>query len=268
MPTVPDTTHDKDTVQAQQEFVLVDELQVGLDRATITRTAQIHLPETHAAQGAQEEHDLHSAESSPTSSHNVVDSMKAKKHRAGLRIRKTLHIGRSSDDFEYTTTSLVGAPAEGSGSRYMTDAPEPDEPTLKDFLHNPIDTVKARISEKSNQQVAGQITAKEVPHGDEVDMIRASEAVEDAQNDTQRLLAIKDLSKLMKERQATFARWTLDRHITKIRRLPQGETKLRPRSDFEKIDTHAGMVTDWRAYGQHVSQQHPTKSLKSLTSHV
>ncbi|OAG06918.1 uncharacterized protein CC84DRAFT_1088757 [Paraphaeosphaeria sporulosa] len=235
-------------MQAQQEFVLVDEFQVGLDRAKITNTAQIQLPETHEAQGAQDERHLRSAESSAASSHNVVDSMKARKHRAGLRIRKTLHIGRSSDDFEYTTTALVGAAAEGSGSRYMTDAPEPDEPTMKDFLHNPIDTVKARISEKGNQQVSGQITAKEVPHGDEVDMIRASEAVEDAGNDTQRLLAIKDLSRLMKERQATYARWTLDRHITKIRRLPQGEIKVRPRSDFQKLDQNADTVTNWRAY--------------------
>ncbi|KAL5411508.1 hypothetical protein PMIN03_004836 [Paraphaeosphaeria minitans] len=252
MSTVRDTTHGRDVMQAQQEFVLVDELQVGLDRAKITKTAQIQLPETHEAQGPEEERHLHSAETSPAPSHNVVDSLKAKKHRAGLRIRKTLHIGRSSDDFEYTTTALVGAAAEGSGSRYMTDAPEPDEPTMKDFFHNPIDTVKAKISDKGNQQVAGQITAKEVPHGDEVDMIRASEAVEDARNDTQRLLAIKDLSMLMKERQATYARWALDRHITKIRRLPRGEIQLRPRSDFQKLDPQAGMLTDWRAYVQHL----------------
>ncbi|KAF2440804.1 hypothetical protein P171DRAFT_500312 [Karstenula rhodostoma CBS 690.94] len=233
-------------MQAQRDFVPVDEFQVGLDRARITRAAQIQLPETHETQGAQA--DGYSPESPPASSHNVVDSMKAKKHRAGLKIRKTLHIGRSSDDFEHTTTALVGAASEGSGSRYMTDAPEPDEPTMKDFLHNPIDTVKAKISEKGNQQVAGQITAKEIPHGDEVDLMHASDAVEHARDDAHRLLAIEDLSRLMKERQATYARWTFDRHITKIRRLPRGEIKLRPRSDFEKLNPQAGMATDWKAY--------------------
>lgn len=136
----------------------------------------------------------------------------------------------------------------------MTNAPEPDEPTIKDYLLNPIDTFKARISEKGNQQVAGQITAKEIPHGDEVDLIRASEAVEHARDDTHRLLAIDDLSRLVEKRQSTYARWTFDRHITKVRRLPRGEIKLRLKSDFEKLDPQAGMVTDWRSYVQHVGQ--------------
>jgi hypothetical protein len=245
-------THVTDTMQGPQDPILVDEFQVGLDRAKITRTSQIHLPESH------ETHDEGGNDYNPdgplASSHNVVETIKAKKHRAGLRIRKTLHIGRSSDDFEYTTTALVGAGVEDSGSRYMTDAPEPDKPTVKDFLHNPVDTVKSKISEHTNQQVAGQITAKEIPHGDEVDLIHASEAVEHARDDTQRLLAIKDLSKLVKERQATYARWTLDRHITKIRRLPRDKIKSKPRADFQKHDPQKGIVTDWRAYGQHVGQ--------------
>lgn len=252
MSTVRATSQSGDALGAQQESVHVEELQMGLDRAAIATTAQIQLPEKHKTQDAQGEPRLHSAEHSPASSHNVVDSMKAKRHRAGLKIRKTLHIGRSSDDFEYTTTALVGATSKDSGSRYVTDAPEPDEPTMKDFLHNPVSTVKTKISEKGNQHVVGQVTAKEIPHGDEVDLIRASEAVEEAEGDTQRLLAIEDLSRLMKERQATYARWTLDRHITKIRRLPESVLQLRPRSDFKKSDPQAGMVTDWRSFFKHV----------------
>ncbi|KAJ4358201.1 uncharacterized protein N0V89_002780 [Didymosphaeria variabile] len=237
-------------MQARQDPVLVDEFEVGLDRAKITKAAQIQIPEPHET--PSEDSDDQCQSGSPhTSSHSVVESIKAKKHRAGLKIRKTLHIGKASDDLEYTTAALAGA-GTSSESRYVTDAPEPDKPTMKDFLHNPLDTVRSKISEQTDQQVAGQITAKEVPHGDEVDLIHASEAVERAQDDAQRLLAIKDLSKLLKERQATYARWTLDRHVTKIRRLPRDEIKLRPRSDFEKQDPRKGLITDWRAYGQNL----------------
>jgi hypothetical protein len=242
-------------MQAREEPVLVNEFEVGLDRAKITDTAQIELNESHSSQDQSAE--VHAEPDSPRSSssaHHVVDSIKLKKHKAGIKIRKTLHIGKASDDLDHTTTALVGAAEEPSGSRYATAPPEPEKATVKDFIHNPIDTVKAKVSEHGNQQVASQITAKEIPHGDEVDLLRASEAVEDAQNDVQRLLAIQDLSKLMKERQAKYARWTLDRHISKVRLLPREQIRLKPRSDFERYNPQEGLVIDWKAYTQHVSQ--------------
>lgn len=243
-------------MQARQDPVLVNEFDVGLDRAKITKSAQIELPESHNTQ--EQSADVVVEPDSPRSStHNVKESIKLKKHKAGTKIRKTLHIGRASDDVDLTTTAIAGTNEQPSQSRYETDPPEPDKPTFKDFLHNPVDTVKQKVSEQGNRQVAGQITAKEVPHGDEVDLVRASEAVEDAKNDAQRLLAIQDLSKLLKERQATYARWTLDRHVTKVRLLPREQIRLRPRSDFETYNPQEGVVIDWKAYGQHVSHELP-----------
>lgn len=240
-------------MQAQKEPILVDESKIGLDRAKITKAAQIQLPKSHSAQhrGANVHVEPDNANSS---SHNVVDSIKQKKHRAGSKIRKTFHIGRASDDLDLATTAIAGGNEEPSESRYMTEPPEPDKATMKDFIHDPVETVKAKLPENTNKQFAAQITAKEVPHGDEVDLIHASEAVEAAQSDTQRLLAIQDLSRLMQERQATYARWTLDRHITKVRILPRNQVKLKPRSDFEKHNPQEGLIIDWNAYFQHVSQ--------------
>lgn len=237
-------------MQARQEPVLVDEFDVGLDRAKITKSTQIQLPESHVKeQSANTDAD---PENPRSSTHNVKESAKLKKQKARVKIRKALHIGSAADDFDLTTTAIAGS-NEVSDSRYMTDPPGPNKATFKDFVHKPIDTVKAKLSEHSDQQIAGQITGKEVPHGDEVDLLHASEAVEDATTDTQRLLAIQDLSKLMKERQATYARWTLDRHVTKVRLLPREQIRLRPRSDFEKDNPQEGLVIDWQAYGKHVS---------------
>ena len=240
-------------MQAQQQPILVDESKIGLDRAKITKSAQIQLPKSHSTQhrGAS----VHVEPDSPSSSsHNVVDSIKQKKHRAGSKIRKSLHIGRASDDLDLAVTAIAGDNGEPSESRYVTDPPEPDKATMKDFIHDPIDTIKAKLSENSNKQFAAQITAKEVPHSDEVDLIRASEAVDAAQSETQRLLAIEDLSKLMQERQATYVRWTFDRHITKVRVLPRDRIKLKPRTNFEKYNSQEGLVIDWKAYFQHVSR--------------
>ncbi|KAH6643005.1 hypothetical protein C7974DRAFT_114432 [Boeremia exigua] len=236
--------------QRQQEPALVDEFEIGLDRAKITKSAQIQLPESHETEKQGTESDSES-DSPRSPSHNLVESIKFKKHKAGIKIRKKLHIGRASDDFDLTTTAIAGR-HDASQSRYVTDAPEPDRTTFKDFVHNPIDSVRAKVAEHSNQQFAGQMTAKEIPHSNEVDLLQASEAVEAANTDAQRLLAIQDLSKLMKERQATYARWTIDRHITKVRLLPREEMKLKSRSDFEKYSPQEGLVIDWRAYGQHL----------------
>lgn len=249
-------------MEAGQESVTVDELNFGLDRARITRSSEIELPESHEA--SQDTNVQTEPESPCSSSHNVVDSIKQKKHKAGIKIRKTLHIGRASDDFELTSTAIVGGSDEPSGTRYASDPPEPEKVTMKDFIHNPLDTIRAKASEFSNQQVAAQITAKEVPHGAEVDLIHASEAVEDAKNDAQRLLAIQDLSKLMEERQTIYARWTLDRHVTKVRLLSQVQIELKPRSEFEKYNSLEGVVIDWRAYGQHVTYE----SFSKLRGHA
>ncbi|XPT02863.1 hypothetical protein M3J09_011969 [Ascochyta lentis] len=243
-------------MQARKEPALIDAFEVGLDRAKITKSAQIQLADSQSSQ--DESADVQDEPDSPRS-HNVVEAIKQKKHKAGIKIRKTLHIGRASDDFDLTTTAIAGGNNDPSESRYVTSAPVPDKATMKDFVHNPVDAIRAKITEHSNQQVAAHITAKEVPHGNDVDLIHASEAVEKAEDDAQRLLAIQDLSKLMQERQATYARWTFDRHITKVRLLPREQNELKPRSDFETYDPQEGLVIDWKAYGQHLLVYYATQ---------
>lgn len=240
-------------MEASQEPVVVDAFDVGLDRAKINETGQIQLPEPHDVQ-QQDIEDRIQPHSSRSSTHNVVDTLKTKKHKAGIKIRKTLHIGRASDDLDLSMSALAGHEEEPSKSRFESDAPEADKATMKDFIHNPLDTVRAKVSEQSNHQVASKLQAKEVPHGNEVDLINASEAVEHAESDAQRLLAIQDLSRLMTARQATYARWTLDRHVTKVRLVPRDQIRLQPRSAFERYNPQEGKVIDWKAYAQHVRQ--------------
>lgn len=226
-----------------------DVFKVGLDRARIDSAAHIQYPESNLIDSQSASSDSDS--NSPRTSHGVIKSIKQKKHRAGAKIRRSLHIGRASDDHDLSTAAIVKG-NEHSDSRYAFDPPERDRATFKDFLHNPLDTVKSKVSEQGNQEFAGNLTAKEVPHGDEVEIVRAADAVEAAGTDAQRLLAIQDLAKLMKERQASYARWTFDRHITKVSVLPRDKSELKPRSAFEKYDPLEGVVIDWRAYGQHV----------------
>jgi hypothetical protein len=238
-------------MQSRPAPVLVDEFEVGLDRSNINKNEDIQLPVSQAKKTDSIENHAET-DIDRSSAHHMVDSIKHHKHKAGIKIRKTLHIGKVSDDMSHETTVLANKPDEKSDSRLVYDAPKPDKTTVKDFIHDPIDTISSKISGQGNQQFASNIAAKEVSHGEEVDLIRASEAAENAVSDAARLLAIKDLSKLMEERQATYVRWTFDRHITKVRELPRETMVLKPRTAFETYNPQ-GVVIDWTAYGKHVN---------------
>jgi hypothetical protein len=233
----------------KQELVEVDEMDIGLDRSNITHEGQIQLPDLDDSQSSDDAR----ARPEPRSSHNLVNSLKERKHHAAIKIRKTLHISKATNDLSSQSPVLANTADEESDSRLVNQLPSPDKPTIKDFMHNPIDTVKSKVSDQGNQQVAANIAAKEISHGKEVDLVKAQDAVNRAATEREKLLAIKDLSKLMKERQGTYARWSLDRHVTKIRVLPRETMVKKPQADFQKKDSQGRITTDWRAYGRHVS---------------
>jgi hypothetical protein len=232
----------------KKELVERDEHDIGLDRSNITSENKIELPSLdsdHSSDDAQSEPGSHSSSS-------LVKSLKHRKHRAGLKIRKTLHINKASDGIDSTAPVLANTAEEESDSRLIHKLPVPEKSTMKDFMHNPVDTIKSKVSDQGNQEVAANIAAKEVSHGIEVDLINAHDAVGQATTERERLLAIKDVSKLMKERQGTYARWSLDRHVTKIRVLPRETMVKRSQAEFRKQDSLGKTVTDWHAYGAHV----------------
>ncbi|KAL5120432.1 hypothetical protein ACEQ8H_001722 [Pleosporales sp. CAS-2024a] len=232
----------------KSELVQVDEMDIGLDRADITYENRIELPRVDS------EHDHSETEREPEarSSSNLVSVLRERKHHVATKIRKTLHISKATDESDPQTPLLAGTADEASDSRLVHQLPAPDKPTVKDFLHNPIDTVKSKVSDQGNQQVAANMAAKEIAHGVEVDLINAYDAVGWAHTESERLLAIDDVKRLIRERQSTYARWSLDRHVTKIRILPRDTMVRRPQADFQNKDAHGQMVTNWNGYASHL----------------
>lgn len=231
-------------MEPKKELVELDEMNIGLDRSNITKDNKIELPVLDSDSDVDSQ--------SETESHGLRNSLRKRKHRTAVKIRKTLHIGKPTDDLN-TQSPVLANTEEPSDSRLVNQLPVPDKPTVKDFMHHPVDTVKDKVSNQGNQQVAANIAAKEISHGNEVDLINAHDAVTRAKTDHEHLLATKDVSKLMKERQSTYARWSLDRHVTKIRLLPRENMVKKSQVDFQKRDPQGNFVTDWNAYASHVS---------------
>jgi hypothetical protein len=128
---------------------------------------------------------------------------------------------------------------------------------LKDIAHDPIDTVKSKVSGQGGHQVASNLVAKEISHGREVQLVQAHDKIPRARTETERLLAIKNVDEMLAARQDMFVRWTMDRHVTKVRILPRHNVYLKPRREFIRKDSDGKKKMDWEVYVVHVCPRSP-----------
>ncbi|KAL1795315.1 hypothetical protein ACET3X_007131 [Alternaria dauci] len=248
----------------QKDLVQVDRLNIGLDRSRITSQGQIEIPTDHSESSNDDTPRSHNLNPSTedhvppntSSAGRIVNKVRRKKHNASVKIRKTLHIAKPEDETEeHDPDSVVLADTtdvKQSNSRLDHKSMEPEKHTLKDLLHDPIDTVKSKGQSQGNQEVAANIAVSDVPHGQEVDLVNAASAVNHAKTEAEKTQAEESFAEMLRQRQSTYVRWSLDRHVSKIRILPRETAVLKPKSDFEKVDTAGRTVTDWRAYSSHL----------------
>jgi hypothetical protein len=234
----------------KKEFVAIPDHNVGLDRTVINHDGQIQLP-----QKPPQTSDNHGEYDGDDDKHRSIrTAISEKRHGAATKIRKTLHIHKGTDveDDLAQQDSLLGNPVtEESSSRLKEMLPVP-KTTMKDLVHNPVDTVKSKIHGQGNHEIAANIAAKEISHGQEVDLLNAHDAMQNAETDEKKEEATEIFNELMKERQNMYVRWTLDRHITKLRILPRDRFVRKSRAEFQTKDVNGNVLMDWRAYGQHV----------------
>lgn len=179
------------------------------------------------------------------------------------KAKNILHIGGSNtsgsnaDSKGNTGNAPVLADSDDriSKARYVEDKPEPEHHKAKDLLHHPVDTVTSKVGGTAGHQISANIAAKEIPHGQEVELVRAHDALLRSRNDTERLMAIENINELLQTRQDQFVRWTMDRHVQKVRLLPPSSVPWKTRKDFMHIRNGKNEV-DWFAYGEHVSSDH------------
>jgi hypothetical protein len=230
------------------DFVPVKETQIGLDRANINTEGQIQIPSQ-----LNQSKDHPESQSPNSSSHGLLNTLKGRKHDATAKLKQKLHISKGSGNSTSEEPILAETFEGESDARLMSSLPELEKNTFKDLAHNPVGTIKDKVSGEGSHQAAANIAAKEIPHGQEVDLVNADSAVQQAISETEKLLAIQHLDELLKQRQNMFARWTMDRHITKLRILPQEDYIKNPLSAFESKTPQGDIVVDWKGYFKHAS---------------
>lgn len=195
--------------------------------------------------------DASSSQANPASVEHVSKGSQLKK-----RAKEILHINNPRTKVTEPAHGVTLAPSpKPTEMPHRLDDHPPDEGIhgIKDFVHQPVQTIKAKAVRKTNREVAGNVSTAEVSHAHDVELILAQDHMEKAQTEEERSSAHQDLEVLKRARQDLFVRWTMDRHVLKIRQLEKKPFLHKGRTEFMTKDESGQHKMDWKAYGSHLA---------------
>lgn len=196
-------------------------------------------------------------ESSPN--HHPTDDKDihlSKSERLSGKVKSLLHVHNDRPNGADTEGCL---PLASSPNAIISDArlsestpPTPGPQGFKRLVRHPVDTVKAKTERKTNKTVAANLLSPEITHAQDVELVRAQDTLTTAKTEETKLQACEEIETLKKARQDLFVRWTMDRHVLKLKRLESKEGQERsgkkPGSQMNPGNEHLG----WKDYSQQV----------------
>ena len=198
--------------------------------------------------------DQQETSTSPRSFANVRRVSAKVRSKVKTKTHKILH-----NSHEQHAPALPAAPAlappanpDGNDDRLLHPVPEDKKPQVKDVLHNPVDTVSSLLHGASHAKMADVMDNQVIAHGANVNLVRAYDQVADAGNKEEQQSALAELEDLKKARQDQYVRWTMDRHVLKVRRIPPHNLQRPQKKDFRTGDQEGEGHVNWSRYGEHV----------------
>lgn len=243
-----------------------DHASSGLDRAafnvydkadhSITGPLQKHAPTSSSSDSGTDDIDQDQQETStnPKSFANVRRVSAKVRSKVKTKTHQILHTSH-----EQHAPPLPAAPAlapaanhEGNDDRLFHPVPEEKKPQVKDVLHSPIDTVSSLLNGASHAKMADVVDNQVIAHGANVNLVRVYDKVADADNKEEERSALAELEDLKKARQDQYVRWTMDRHVLKVRRIPPYDLQRPQKKEFRTGDQEGEGRVNWAMYGQDV----------------
>jgi len=236
----------------------------GHDRATYNIYDEA---ERHLVEPVQEQHQASRTDSSDTG--DDQDDMKASprsfanvrrvsekvRSKAKAKTNKILHLSAKqyASNEPLPAPALAPAPATTADNDRLYNPPQEHKgPQAKDLLHRPIDTVSSLLHGASGAKMAEVMDNQTIAHGANVNLVRAHDKVASAENEEKKVSAVDDLEGLKKARQDTYVRWTMDRHVLKVRRIPPLELPRPCWEDYAMVEGKGKGPFGWAMYGQDV----------------
>ena len=197
---------------------------------------------------------LHTTDASSQANPTLTEHVSKRAQLKG-KVKDILHVDKARITVTNPADGVTLAPSPNPTEMpYRLDDHPPEEgnQTFRDFVHQPVQTIKAKAERKTNKAVAQNLSTAEISHAHDVELIFAQDHLASAQTEEQRSSATQDLQVLKRARQDMFVRWTMDRHVLKIRQLERKPIQHRSRADFVAKGESGQHKMDWKAYGSHV----------------
>ena len=229
-------------------------LSQGLDRAAYNVYAQAErhlvIPLYEHQQCSEVSGDIHKQD-------GIVESNRFRRISRNLK-SKTNRILHTNDRKQKSLESIP-APAlapppskAADDDRMYHEIPEEKGPGFKEVIRQPINTIQSALHGASGAKFAEALDNQVIAHGAEVRIVRAYDEIATAETEEAKDSALGNLEDLKKERQDAFVRWTIDRHVLKVRQIPPCTT-VRPNwGDYQVKEERGKGRSQWLEYGHDV----------------
>lgn len=189
------------------------------------------------------------------------------KSKADVVLHPTQHKKEHSTDPTTVPTLAPPATHKADDDRMFQEAPEQKGPSFQDVLKRPVSTVQNRFLGASGAKFAATMDNQVVAHGAEVRLVRAYDELVNAESEKDRINAADNLEELKKARQDSFVRWTMDRHVLMVRRVPKRSIPWPKLGDYKVGSEDGEPGQQWSAYGHHVGNHVDTLGIYPVVPH-
>jgi hypothetical protein len=110
-----------------------------------------------------------------------------------------------------------------------------------------VETLKLLAHTQGGNEFAESVANTDLRHGASVNLVLAHERIVVSMNNRERLMAMQNFEALKKMTQASFVRWTMDRHVRRVKNAQAQKVPRLDKSDFVQDEK-----MHWLAYGHHV----------------
>ena len=241
-----------------REKVPVETSSQGLDRAALNvyDNAERHIVAKLEASGQAGSIDNHESISSDTEApHSLSKTSRKIRTKIKEKAKGLAHPTHKDHTPSGPPTAPCLAPLPSKSTdddRLYNALPEHKGPQAKDFIRSPISTVQSALHGASGAKFAEVADNQVIAHGANVGLVRAWDNLSGAQSEKEKEIAIDEVEALKKERQDSYVRWTVDRHVLKVRQAPPRVLEWPRKEDYRVKDNEGKMVLQWGAYGRQV----------------
>jgi hypothetical protein len=174
------------------------------------------------------------------------------KSKADVVLHPTQHKKEKSTD-PTTVPTLAPPPTDkADNDRLFHDAPHQTGPRFQDVVKHPVSTAQNAFNSAGGAKFAATMDNQVVAHGADVRLVRAYDELFNAESEKDKTNAADNLEELKKARQDSFVRWTMDRHVLMVSRVPLCSIQWPQLKDFEAESDDGKPRKQWSDYGHHV----------------